>query len=63
MEVADVMMIEDQEAIFFTHGADYIAPSSYERGRVEGRKSNSNLPAIVGAYKVKEKYAAVINVL
>ncbi|CAM9147937.1 unnamed protein product, partial [Hapterophycus canaliculatus] len=55
MEVADVMMIEDREVIFFTQGGDYVAPQLTERnGGGEGGGSSSGLPAVVGAYKVNE---------
>lgn len=50
MEVADVMMIEEQEVIFFTQGADYVAAPETEG--VGSDASSSGLPAIVGAYKV-----------
>lgn len=52
MEVADVMMIEDREVIFFTQGGDYVAPLLFERG-TDGSGSSSGLPAVVGAYKVR----------
>lgn len=51
MEVADVMMIEDREVIFFTQGSDYVAPLLGE-GAADGSGSSSGLPAVVGAYKV-----------
>lgn len=53
MEIADVMMIEDQEVIFFTHGADYVAPSLREEGGAKDNWSSSRLPGVVGAYKVQ----------
>lgn len=53
MEVADVMMIEDREVIFFTQGGDYVAPQLAEGGGAgEGIGSSSGLPTVVGAYKV-----------
>lgn len=53
MEVEDVMMIEDREVIFFTQGADYVAPQLAEGdGGGEGGGSSSGLPTVVGAYKV-----------
>lgn len=51
MEVGDVMMIEDEEVIFFTQGGDYVAPRSVDGG-VCNNGSPSGLPAVVGAYKV-----------
>lgn len=52
MEVADVMMIEDREVIFFTQGGDYVAPLLSDGAGGEGGGSSSGLPAVVGAYKV-----------
>lgn len=52
MEVADVMMIEEREVIFFTQGGDYVAPLLMEGDGVDGSGSSSGLPAVVGAYKV-----------
>lgn len=52
MEVADVMMIEDREVIFFTQGGDYVAPLLSDGADGEGGGSSSGLPAVVGAYKV-----------
>eukprot|EP00903_Cladosiphon_okamuranus_P011393 g10736.t1 len=54
MEVADVMMIEDREVIFFTQGGDYVAPLLSDGADGEGGGSSSGLPAVVGAYKVNE---------
>lgn len=51
MEIADVMMIEEKEVIFFTQGSDYVAPPLMESGGVEA--TTLGLPAIVGAYKVR----------
>lgn len=52
MEVADVMMIEDREVIFFTQGGDYVAPLLGDGDGEDGGGSSSGLPAVVGAYKV-----------
>lgn len=52
MEVADVMMIEDREVIFFTQGGDYVAPLLGAGDGEDGGGSPSGLPAVVGAYKV-----------
>lgn len=52
MEVADVMMIEDQEVIFFTQGGDYVVPTLMDGGGGDDSASSSDLPAVVGAYKV-----------
>lgn len=52
MEVADVMMIEDREVIFFTQGGDYVAPLLADGDDADGGGSASGLPAVVGAYKV-----------
>lgn len=46
------MMIEDREVIFFTQGGDYVAPLLFEGG-ADGGGSSSGLPAVVGAYKVR----------
>ncbi|CBN75286.1 Serine/threonine protein kinase [Ectocarpus siliculosus] len=54
MEVADVMMIEDREVIFFTQGGDYVAPLLADGDDADGGGSTSGLPAVVGAYKVNE---------
>lgn len=47
-----MMMIEDREVIFFTQGDDYVAPLLFEGG-ADGSGSSSGLPAVVGAYKVR----------
>lgn len=51
MEVADVMMLEEKEVIFFTQGGDYVAPRLTEEVGPDG--ASSGLPGIVGAYKVR----------
>lgn len=53
MEVADVMMIEEREVIFFTQGGDYVAPLLADGEGGEGGGSASGLPAVVGAYRVR----------
>lgn len=53
MEVADVMMIEDREVIFFTQGVDYVAPLLADGEGGDGGGSSFGLPAVVGAYRVR----------
>lgn len=50
MEVADVMMIDEGEVIFFTQGDDYVDVPLADG--VGGDASSSGIPAVVGAYKV-----------
>lgn len=55
MEVADVMMIEEKEVIFFTQGGEYMASHLAERGGAAAgpeAASSSGVPSVVGAYKV-----------
>lgn len=56
MEVADVMMIEEREVIFFTQGGDYVAPLLADEEGGEGGGSSSGLPAVVGAYRVRDHF-------
>lgn len=59
MEVADVMMIEDREVIFFTQGGDYVAPLLADGDGGNGGGSSSGLPAVVGAYRVSYSSSSI----